>query len=83
MSSTGLGVFSIVRQNSNQLLIFPILYIGRTSQSLKGHASIELKILINLLYTKLYIYIYEPYKFYRRTSFTQTHPVHENSAVIL
>ena len=57
MSSTGLGVFSIVRQNSNQPLIFPILYIGRTSQSLKGHASIELKMLINLLYTKLYIYV--------------------------
>ena len=58
MSSTGLGVFSIVRQNSNQLLIFPILYIGRTSQSLKGHASIELKVLINLLYTKLCIYLW-------------------------
>ena len=83
MSSTCLGVFSIVHQNGNEILIFPIHYIGRTSQSLKGHASIELKLLINLLYTKLYIYIYEPHKFYRRTSFTQTHPVHENSAVIL
>ena len=50
MSSTGLGVFSIVRQNRNELfnifLSSTLAYIGRTSQSLKGHASIELKLLI-------------------------------------
>ena len=49
----------IVRQNDNELfnifLSSALAYIGRTiSQSLKGYASIELKVLIHVLYTKLY-----------------------------
>ena len=58
MSSTGLGVFSIVRQNKNELfnifLSSTLAYIGRTSQSLKGHASVELKVLIIIISYTIY-----------------------------
>ena len=46
------GVFSIVRQNGHELFnIF--LLAGHGRQSLKGHASIELEVLINLLDYKI------------------------------
>ena len=49
------GVFSIVRQNGNELfnIFLSSTLAGHWSQSLKGHASIELKVLINLLYYKI------------------------------
>ena len=54
MSSTALFA-----KTATSFLIFSygsaLAYIGRTiSQSLKGYASIELKVLIHVLYTKLY-----------------------------
>ena len=71
-------------QRQRPFQIFPILYIDRTSQSLKGHSSIELKVLINLLYTKLLIYIFmKPTNFTRELPFRRHTLFMENNVVIL
>ena len=60
MSSTGLGVFGIVRQNGTELfnIFLSCKLAGQVNHS-AGQASIELKVLIDLLYTKLYnIYLW-------------------------
>ena len=68
---------------ATRIKFFPILYIDRKRQSLKGHASIEFKVLINLLYTKLLIYIFmKPTNFNRELPLLRHTLFTENNAVI-